>query len=481
MSLKIKWKFFWSCFLVSTASLVIAGIMIAHRSEKQLLKQAEQNIISDSQLAELLSSQKQDITTVIIISILAVLVVCFVVSIFLANRMTSPLKTMLESTQAISQGNFKMKVRPQTKDEISELAENFNRMSQELETRMNQLENEKIQLASILANMKEGVLALNSKGKILLANSALKKMFKLDENALNNFYYEVFRSPQLRELIALVLKQKEAQSQELNLGFPEEKILLTQALPIQSENEEGISTILVFFDITQLKKLERIRKDFVANVSHELRTPLTSIKGFVEALQDGAINDSKQAQHFLSIISQHSERMNRIISDLLLLSQIESDGYQLKRRSFSLKNLISEIIEQYKGLAEKKSQTLKLNFNLNDEQIEADPEKIAQVLINLLDNAIKFTPEKGKIEISVDKNPNRIQISIRDNGFGIPSTDLPRIFERFYRVDKARSQELGGTGLGLAIVKHIVEAHGGKAWVESELNSGSIFHFTIPV
>jgi len=211
VSLKIKWKFFWSFFLVSDASLIIAGIMIAHRSESQLLKQAEQNIISDSQLAELLSAQQQYIATVIIISILAVLIFSLVISIFLANRWTSPLKNMLDSTQAISQGNFKIRIKPKTKDEISELAHHFNLMSAVLETKMNRLENEKVQLASILSNMKEGVLALNSKGKILLANSALKKMFKLDENALNNFYYEVFRYPQLRELISSVLKQKEAQ------------------------------------------------------------------------------------------------------------------------------------------------------------------------------------------------------------------------------------------------------------------------------
>jgi two-component system phosphate regulon sensor histidine kinase PhoR len=478
--LKIKWKFFWSIFLVCALSLISSGIWLFRQTEKQFLRQAEQDIISENQASELLAQQGKNLIRIVTLSIFISSVFSLLISILLAGRLTSPLKNMIKSAREIPKGNLKIRVKPETNDEISDLADSFNLMSEELETKMNQLENEKIQLSSILSNMKEGVLALNSKGKILQVNSALKKMFKLQEPALNNFYYEVFRSPQLRDLIDSVLKQREAQSQELNLGFPEEKILLTQVSPIQMENEEEISTILVFFDITPIKKLERIRKDFVANVSHELRTPLTSIKGFVEALQDGAIKDSKQARHFLSIISQQTERMNHIISDLLLLSQIESEGYQLKKERFSLKGLISEVLEELRGIAEKRSQQLKVNFDSGEYEIKADREKIEQVLINLLDNAIKFTPENRTIEIIVSKNQNQIQISIKDDGIGIPSTDLPRIFERFYRVDKARSQEQGGTGLGLAIVKHIVEAHAGRVWVESELNRGSTFHFTLP-
>ena len=488
MSPKIKWKLFWSSFLIGSAILVLSGIYIFDQTKKDLHSQQQENIISESQLTHLLAQQEKTIVSTVIIAIFLVLVISFIASILLARRITAPLKNIQEAAQEISQGSFKNKVSAKSRDEIAELAEDFNLMSHKLENKLSQLTNEKRELASILSNMKEGVLALNPKGRILLANQAMTQIFQLKEDIVGDFYYEVLRVPELRELIYLGLRNRASQTRELTLGFPSEKILLTEVLPIPSQNEQQISTILVFFDITQLKKLERIRKDFVANVSHELRTPLTSIKGYVEALQDGAIKNSKQAQHFLQVISQQTERMNRIISDLLLLSQIESVGYQLQKQSFSLKNLINEVFEELKSLAQKKSLQVILNFNLKDEEIKADKEKLEQVLINLLENALKFTPEKGKIKIDVSKNPlsgdknqNLIQVSVSDTGIGIPSTDLPRIFERFYRVDKARSKELGGTGLGLSIVKHIVEAHGGTIWVESELNRGSTFHFTLPL
>jgi two-component system phosphate regulon sensor histidine kinase PhoR len=255
---------------------------------------------------------------------------------------------------------------------------------------------------------------------------------------------------------------------------------MVHSIPLKAERAGEVSAILVLFDITRLKKLEKIRKDFVANASHELRTPLTSIKGFVEALQDGAIEEPSQTRQFLEIISRQAERMGKIIADMLLLSEIESEGFQLKLEEGSLNDLIREAVKPLQTQADSKNIALELNLQEPEKVIKADRDKISQVLSNLLDNAIKFTNSGGRVAITTEVHKNEIVIQIKDSGIGIPSTDLSRIFERFYTVDKSRSRELGGTGLGLSIVKHIVEAHGGKVWVESELNRGSVFYFSLP-
>jgi two-component system phosphate regulon sensor histidine kinase PhoR len=248
---------------------------------------------------------------------------------------------------------------------------------------------------------------------------------------------------------------------------------------VEQKRKGSISMLFVFHDITELKKTERVRKDFVANVSHELRTPLTSIKGFVEALRDGAINDPEKSLQFLSIISQHADRMNKIVTDLLQLSRIESKDFILKIEPFLVKELLDEVFSTLKSSSEEKSQILEISLPSPDLKIYADRHWITQALTNLVDNAIKYTPEKGKIKIEAKDKGESVEISVIDNGIGIPQKDLPRIFERFYRVDKGRSRESGGTGLGLSIVRHIIEAHGGKVEVKSQEGKGSEFSFRL--
>jgi two-component system phosphate regulon sensor histidine kinase PhoR len=294
-------------------------------------------------------------------------------------------------------------------------------------------------------------------------------------------YYENLHEPRLTELIGRVLTGQRNESVEITLGFPEERVLMTEAVAVNTSAPDQVSLVLVLFDITRIKRLERTRKDFVANASHELRTPLTSIKGFVEALQDGTTEDSAQAQHFLEIISRQIDRMSKIISDMSLLSQIEAEGFQLKRARFSLKELIDEMLEQHKGLAAKKGVQIGAAIEVQQDSVTADRDRLTQVFINLIDNAIKFTSEGGQVRLCLSEKSGSLLVAVADTGIGIPSTDLPRIFERFYTVDKARSRELGGTGLGLSIVKHIVEAHGGEVWVESELGKGSTFSFSLPI
>lgn len=238
--------------------------------------------------------------------------------------------------------------------------------------------------------------------------------------------------------------------------------------------------IAVFHDISRLKELERIRQDFVANVSHELRTPLTTIKGYAETLLEGAMKEEVALQ-FIQVIKRHTDRLTKIVEDLLTLSKIESKEFQLKMEVLSLRDLIDDVIGFVKEPAEKKKISISRNEIPSFLTLKADRNYLEQVLINLLDNAIKYTPVGGRITISaIENNSEEIQFLVGDNGIGIPREDLHRIFERFYRVDKGRSQELGGTGLGLSIVKHLIQAHGGRVWAESRLGEGSTFHFTLP-
>ncbi|OGC76053.1 MAG: hypothetical protein A2Z27_05700 [candidate division Zixibacteria bacterium RBG_16_50_21] len=428
-----------------------------------------------------LAKQQTQITKAVGIAILITLVLSLTLSLFLAGRLTRPLKNMTESARRIAQGDFQMKIKLRTQDEVSELAHYFNQMVQQLEITVTELMNEKSQLDSIVSNLKEGVLALNSKGEILIANESVKEMFGWHSPVFGRRYVEIIRHPFLNGLIKKAMLEKKNQSSEIDTGFPQEKVLLTEILTLDTQSVDQVSVILVFFDITRLKRLEKIRKDFVANASHELRTPLTSIKGYVEALQDGALNEADRAKNFLNIVQRQADRMGKIIADLLLLSQIEAEDYRLKAEEFSLKELINEIATQFRKSAEDKSQKIEVKFTATNDNIQADRDKLTQVLVNLIDNAIKYTGNGGLIQITAEERAGKMIVSVKDNGIGIPSTEVPRIFERFYTVDKARSRELGGTGLGLSIVKHIVEVHGGEVWVESELGKGSIFYFSLPV
>jgi two-component system phosphate regulon sensor histidine kinase PhoR len=249
---------------------------------------------------------------------------------------------------------------------------------------------------------------------------------------------------------------------------------------IGKESEEGRGAVAVFHDITRLKELEKIRQDFVANVSHELRTPLTTIKGYAETLLEGALKEEVAAQ-FVQVIKRHSDRLEKIVEDLLILSKIESKEFQLRMESLSISDLIGDVLDFLKEPLNKRKISVSVGEIPPTLLVYGDRQYLEQVLINILDNAIKYGRDRGNIKISVNENPDgEIQVSVEDDGTGIPKEDLPRIFERFYRVDKGRSKELGGTGLGLSIVKHIVQAHGGSVWAESEITKGSRFHFTLP-
>jgi two-component system phosphate regulon sensor histidine kinase PhoR len=370
------------------------------------------------------------------------------------------------------------------------LADTLNQMTDQLRTKIDELSEDRSQLLAMLTSMVEGVMVLDRRGRVLQINPALERMFDVTRmEARGHPCSDVFRHPQLDTLVSAVLTKRTNQEDEILL-HPSGRRLHIEASVTESDGENDACAILVFHDMTELRRLEMVRKDFVANVSHELRTPLTSIKGYIEALLDGAKDDPKTSTQFLNIILKQSDRLNLILEDLLQLSKIESGQVQFKREPLHIQSVIERTLAVIKPLADKKRHRLVSFVEDNLPSVLGDEDRLIQILSNLLDNAVKYTPENGTITVAAHpvsddaEQPaivTAVELSVTDTGMGIPEMERPRVFERFYRVDKARSRELGGTGLGLAIVKHIVEGLGGRVWVEANAPTGSRFVVRLPV
>jgi len=396
--------------------------------------------------------------------------------------LVQPLNEMIGVVGKFAEGLFNWRVRLGTRnDELGQMGNGLNRMAREAGEKIDRLAKNLAETEALLRGMEEGVLILDLNGRIKQMNGAmgtiLAHAFPSD---VGKHYLEVFRDPELNDLIQATLADKKGYRRSLSpLGQPG-KTFQVQSSLVQYPDSGGEGVIVVFHDVTDLKRLERVRQDFVANVSHELRTPLAAIKGYVEALRDGGLRNAAQAEQFLQVIQRHSERMDKIVSDLLLLSEMESPDRVLQKESLNLPEIIQAAVEAVRPLAEGKRQKIQVGPMEKIPPLRADIQKIHQVLINLLNNAISYTPEGGSITLEARPLSEGVEISVIDNGIGIPPDDLPRIFERFYRVDRGRSRELGGTGLGLSIVKHIVEAHGGQVRVESKPGKGSRFTFFLP-
>jgi two-component system phosphate regulon sensor histidine kinase PhoR len=397
---------------------------------------------------------------------------------YFSRRLTVPLSQMTKIAQLIARGEFHHRVRIRTGDEIEVLGKTLNGMAEALEKKIKEISDDRAQTLAILSGMVEGVLVLDERGKVILTNASFQKMFAFREGELiGRYHYERLRHHALNELVEEVIRTGRPLSREIRLDSP-----FLQHFQVQASVTEGPyngSVVLVFHDITEIKRQERIRKDFVANVSHELRTPLAAIKGYLETLADEGMEDPAQAKEFLSILQKNSDRLQNIVQDLLHLSRIESGLDPVRPEAVPLKECLEKNLLLLAPLTKKKEQTVSLAV-ASETTLWADPKKINQVFINLLDNAIKYTPERGTIRIHALEKETDIEIELQDSGIGIPKDDLSRIFERFYRVDRTRSRELGGTGLGLSIVKHIVEAHGGKISAQSEVGKGSRFILSLP-
>jgi len=400
-------------------------------------------------------------------------------SYILSNITTRPLRDISAAAARIGKGDLSFRIPVTGRDESAELASVMNDMSARIESNMTRISAERNRLDTILSSMGEGVMVTDNLGTITLANPSFRDLFSLDDYIEGESLIEITRQPALNTSLKRILQTREEIQEEITLQGIDEKTILVHWVPLLEKGEMA-GVVAVFHDISDLKKLEKIRKDFVANVSHELRTPVAVIKGYAEALiSDGQGIDREKIARFSKIIHNHAERLTSLISDLLTLSQLESGKLELNLQPVTIQGAVNRARNLLESKAADKEISINQHISHGSTQVLVDLGRLEQVLINLLDNAIKYTPLHGSVTISTEDIGSMIKVSVTDTGIGIPAKDLPRIFERFYRVDAARSREIGGTGLGLSIVKHIVQAHGGTVSVESIQGKGSTFSFTI--
>jgi two-component system phosphate regulon sensor histidine kinase PhoR len=408
--------------------------------------------------------------------------VAVAVGLLVGRRVTRPLVEMQDVAHRLAEGDFDRAMPAAGDGEVGDLGRTLNLMAQRLRDRIQNLEGERAKVTAMLDSMVEGVIAVDTRERILLMNPGARSIFGLgDEPVEGQPLLEVIRDKELFDLVTECRAGGPGGGarREVELPPPRSRILAAHAVAVAFA-PTGLGVLLVLHDITTLRRLERVKIEFVANVSHELRTPLTAIRGYLETLLDGAIDEPEHARRFLQIASSHAERLSRLVDDLLQLSNIETGKVVLAPEPLALAELASGIVAMFEAQATRGGVTL-LNEVPAHLVVLADRDRLVQILVNLLDNAVKYTPAGGRITLGAAPGPGgRVEVHVTDTGIGIPSTDLPRITERFYRVDKTRSRELGGTGLGLAIVKHLVQAHGGEIRVESELGKGTTVRFTLP-
>lgn len=402
------------------------------------------------------------------------------IGLFVARRVTRPVVEMQSVARQMAEGDYSVRAPVRSPDEIGSLGRALNVMAVRFKEKVRDLEQEQATITAILDSMVEGVLAVDANDHLLLLNQSVRAMFRLGPRlGEGKPFLEVIRNADLFDLLgACRAAEGEMVAREFSLTTPVARTLGVHALPLRL-GSDGIGVLMVLHDVTELRRLERVRTEFVANVSHELRTPLTAIRGYLETLIEGGLEERENARRFLEIVSRHAERLGRLLDDLMDLSNIELGKVTLKLEPTDLRDALEPVLAIMRSQAEGKGLSLSAALPPDLPPVLADPDRLEQILINLLDNAVKFTPANGRVTVTASAQGDSVEIIVADTGVGIPSTDLPRITERFYRVDKARSRELGGTGLGLAIVKHLVQAHGGELRIESEVGKGTTVRFTL--
>lgn len=416
----------------------------------------------------------------VLLSAFLALILAALIGYPLSRSMAEPIKRLLEVTNEISKGNFTVRFSERAGDELSRLGQSINMMAMDLEKQIAKWVTEQERLHTILQSMEEGVLVTDEKSKIEIMNMVLQQMLHVVGDYKGKSVIEHLRHPAIHQLIDTVFKEGRSLAREIMVQMDQEARYFLIHSAVLKKGGDAYGTVSVFHDLTAMKRLENVRKDFVANVSHELKTPLTNIRGFTETLQSGALRDVDVASRFLQKIESNAMQLQNLVEDILKLSKIESGHFEL--------NLVEvkpfDIVKNIQGDFLELITASQLNFEVHAEsrlRIIADPNYLEQVLRNLIDNAIKYTPSGGRILVEVSATSLGTRFSVSDSGIGIPKDEVSRIFERFYRVDKARSRSVGGTGLGLAIVKHLVQAHGGEISVKSALNQGTTFSFVLPV
>ncbi|MFT9600879.1 two-component system histidine kinase PnpS [Mesobacillus sp.] len=460
------------------SDLEVGGGFDLHYYWKPLIHDGEKEgyVFLTTKIDELQKAYRQ-IWWILTVSLGLALMVIILLGTRITNRYTKPIESATNVAIELAKGNYRARTYEDHIDETGMLSSSINILARNLQELMKLKESQQDRLTTLIENMGSGLILIDSRGFINLINKPYKEIFNVEASEyLYKLYYEVIDHEEITQMVEEIFMTEQKVRKQVVLPLEiERRHFEVYGVPIIGTNNVWKGILLVFHDITELKKLEQMRKDFVANVSHELKTPITSIKGFSETLLDGAMHDKATLEAFLEIILKESDRLQVLIQELLDLSKIEQHGFRLTKGRVDLVKEANEVIEILKRKAAQKDIMLKLSQHSEEAVIEGDPDRLKQVLINLVSNAITYTPNGGSVEISLTDQDNSISVEVKDSGIGIEKSEITRIFERFYRVDKARSRNSGGTGLGLAIVKHIVEAHKGHIEVDSQIGKGTTF------
>jgi two-component system phosphate regulon sensor histidine kinase PhoR len=432
---------------------------------------------------ELLAVSEHRLDLIVWLTVLATAGLAVVPALYLGQRAARRLARMVGFSRAVAGGDLTARLAVTRRDELGELEDSLDEMGRQLRRWLRGMQAESDKIRGIIGAMVEGLVVISPAGDVVLMNRRAEEIFGLDDGSdyRGRLLVELCRDPELHALVhETITTGARVSSREITLAGAARRHLAVSMAPI--DDRQGF--VLVFHDISEIKRLETMRRDFVANVSHELRTPLTAIRGYAETLLGGALDDAARARQFVGVIDRHSERLSRLIDDLLTLSDLELGKSPLKKEAVALESLVDEVLDVLREKAERGRVTFVKQLPTDLPLLLGDGDRLQQVLINLADNAVKYTPPGGSVTIAAAVTANggapAVEVTVSDTGSGIPADEIPRLTERFYRVDKARSRELGGTGLGLAIVKHIVQAMGGKLQIASTVNVGTTVRFSVP-
>ena len=428
-----------------------------------------------TQINESIVNIKNILTSATILSIC----ITILLGSILARTITGPIKEVTSQAEKLAKGDFGHIISVKSNDEVGQLTEMFNYMTARLKSTLDEMYNEKSKIETILTYMTDGIVAVDMRGMILHANPAAFKVFKIKEQEIEGKHFN-----DIMDMLGLDFKlnslifNEEEKDNIINIS---DSIIRVSIAPFKNERYEIAGAIIVLQDVTEQENLDRMRKEFVANVSHELKTPLTTIKSYAETLYTGALNDRDAAMRFIHVIESESDRMTRLVKDLLMLSRLDYDREELNMKKIDIIKIVKDCIYRMEISAKYKEQIISLHVTDTIPAIIGDKDRIEQVIINIISNSIEYTPEKGKIDVKLAEDNEYICIKVIDNGIGIPKEDAKRLFERFYRVDKARSRMLGGTGLGLSIAKQIIEAHNGSINLKSSYGVGTEVTIKLPL
>ncbi len=456
---RFLWKFY-ACYLaLLVATMVVIGVLVARQT-----------------------SQAMYVWNMVVIVGGSAALIGLLLSILFARQVRNPLQRMTDVATQLAGQYAPQPAFMRSKDEIENLTNAFDRMAHNLRDRMETIIKDRNQILAVLGGMVEGVIAVDENESVTHMNQAAGTMLQVDSDAsIGKHIWEVTRVRAVIETLGSTIQDHEGITDEVQIAQPQALTLNLNAAPLRDSKGALAGAVMVLHDVTEIRRLEHIRRDFVANVSHELKTPVTTIKGFVETLRDGAMDDREHAHRFLDIIANNSDRLHAIIEDLLSLSRLEQteEITSLVRQDTVLNRIIETAVQGCTAKSETRQVTVTTECD-TALQVSVNALLIEQAIVNLLDNAINYSKAGSTIHIAASRQRHEVTVCVQDKGIGIPQEHLPRLFERFYRVDKARSRERGGTGLGLAIVKHIAQIHGGQVMVTSTLGEGSTFTLHLP-